>query len=90
MIIEPTEIERTVNKLVIDEQITLSKDLLEILACPVTKAPLRLVGNRLVSTDSASKRSYGFLDGKPLLLEENATPLSEAEWVSAMIDGFKE
>lgn len=66
------------------------KDLLRILACPETKAPLRLTrdGQGLVSTDPKSRRLYRIEDGIPVLLidesrvltpEEHARFLSEAQ-----------
>lgn len=42
--------------------------LLELLRCPVTRAPLRLEGNELVSTSDG--RRYPIRDGIPVLVPE--------------------
>ena len=55
----------------------LDKELLEILVCPVSKAPLvwREDANELVC--KASGLAYPIRDGIPVLLEEEARPLSD-------------
>lgn len=57
----------------------LDKELLEILVCPVSKAPLiwREDANELVC--KASGLAYPIRDGIPVLLEEEARPLSDEE-----------
>ena len=57
----------------------LDKELLEILVCPVSKAPLlwREEQNELVC--KASGLAYPVRDGIPVLLEEEARPLSDDE-----------
>ncbi|MDF1628886.1 MAG: Trm112 family protein [Alcanivoracaceae bacterium] len=57
----------------------LDKELLEILVCPVSKAPLIWLedGNRLAC--KASGLAYPIRDGIPVLLEEEAHPLSDEE-----------
>jgi uncharacterized protein YbaR (Trm112 family) len=55
--------------------------LLPILRCPVSHQPLKLVGEEcLVSTDAETRLRYPIVDGIPVLLEEEATRLSESEW----------
>jgi uncharacterized protein YbaR (Trm112 family) len=57
----------------------LDKELLEILVCPVSKAPLiwREDANELVC--KASGLAYPIRDGIPVLLEEEARSLSDEE-----------
>ena len=57
----------------------LDKELLEILVCPVSKAPRvwREDANELVC--KASGLAYPIRDGIPVLLEEEARPLSDEE-----------
>lgn len=53
--------------------------LLEILACPLSKAPVILDGDRLVSTDPDTRRAYRIDDGIPIMLVEEGTELSPSE-----------
>ena len=53
------------------------KELLEILACPVEKAPLREESDRLVCT--ACGRRYPVRDGIPVMLVEEAESPTAAE-----------
>ena len=57
----------------------MDKHLLDILVCPVTGAPLiwREADQELWS--KAAKLAYPVRDGIPVMLEEEARPLSEAE-----------
>ena len=48
----------------------ISKELLDILACPVCKAPLSLESESLRCTQC--RRIYPIRDGIPILLEEEA------------------
>jgi uncharacterized protein YbaR (Trm112 family) len=59
-------------------------ELLEILACPETKAPLVLDGETLVSTDAKTRRRYRIEDGIPVMLIDESEVLSEAEWREIM------
>jgi len=58
----------------------ISDDLLEILVCPETKAPLVLDGETLVSTDSKTRRRYRIKDNIPVMLIDESEVLSEQEW----------
>lgn len=62
----------------------LSKDLLEILCCPETKADLVLDGDYLVSTDKNTRRCYRIEDDIPIMLIEESEVLSEVEWSAIM------
>lgn len=48
----------------------LDKELLEILACPLDKRPVRLEGDRLVCTECG--RRYPVVDDIPVMLVEEA------------------
>jgi len=57
--------------------------LLPKLRCPVSHQPLKLVAEEcLVSTDAETRLRYPIVDGIPVLLEEEATALSESDWQS--------
>ena len=62
----------------------ISKDLLEILCCPETKAELVLDGETLVSTDEATRRRYRIEDDIPIMLIEESEQLSLEEWTEIM------
>ena len=57
----------------------MNKKLLDILVCPVSKAPLEWdkQNNELVC--KASRLAYPIRDGVPVLLEEEARPLTAEE-----------
>ena len=57
---------------------SLDPELLKILACPESKAPLVLVGNWLYSTDPNTRRRYPIRDGIPIMLPEEARKLDES------------
>jgi uncharacterized protein YbaR (Trm112 family) len=59
--------------------------LLEILVCPVTKAPLVLDRARSELQCKASRLAYPIRDGIPVMLEDEAREMSEAE-VDALRD----
>jgi len=50
--------------------------LLEMLACPLCKAPVRLEGDRLICT--ACGRRYPIRDGIPAMRPEDAEPPDDA------------
>jgi len=62
-----------------EKGMTIDKELLEILACPVSKKPLELSedGNFLVCKES--KLVYKIQDGIPIMLVDEAIPLDEWE-----------
>ncbi|RJP19238.1 MAG: hypothetical protein C4527_27025 [Candidatus Omnitrophota bacterium] len=62
----------------------ISKELLEILACPQTKASVVLDGNWLVSTDPKTRRRYPIKDDIPVMLIEESEEMGEAEWLGVM------
>ncbi|MFZ1289800.1 MAG: hypothetical protein WAR79_06905 [Melioribacteraceae bacterium] len=62
----------------------LSKDLLDILCCPETKADLVLDGNFLISVDKATRRKYRIEDDIPIMLIDESEQLSLEEWTEIM------
>jgi uncharacterized protein len=64
--------------------VSISKELLEILVCPLSKAPLVLDGTTLVSTDKDTRRRYRIEDGIPDLLIEDSEELDPATWTEIM------
>jgi uncharacterized protein YbaR (Trm112 family) len=57
----------------------MDKRLLDILVCPVSKAPLEWRSERNELWCKASRLAYPVRDGIPVMLEEEARPLSEEE-----------
>ena len=62
----------------------ISKELLDILCCPETKADLILDGDTLVSVDKNTRRRYRIEDDIPIMLIEESEQLSMDEWKSIM------
>jgi uncharacterized protein len=62
----------------------ISKELLDILCCPETKADLVLEGNTLVSVDKNTRRRYRIEDDIPIMLIEESEQLNMEEWKSIM------
>lgn len=53
--------------------------LLELLVCPVTKGPLRWNGARSELVSLSARLAYPVRDGIPILLEQEARPVSDEE-----------
>ena len=62
----------------------ISKELLDILCCPETKADLVLEGDTLVSTDKDTRRRYRIEDDIPIMLIDESEQLSMEEWRGIM------
>ena len=62
----------------------ISKELLDILCCPETKADLVLDGNTLVSTDKNTRLRYRIEDDIPVMLIDESEQLSMEEWEEIM------
>ena len=58
----------------------IDKDLLEILVCPKTKAPLVESGDWLYSTDAETRLRYPIRDGIPIMLIEESQAVDPAEF----------
>jgi len=63
----------------------ISKELLEILCCPESKADLVLDGNYLVSVDKETRRRYRIEDDIPIMLIEESEQLDYETWKEIMI-----
>ena len=53
--------------------------LLELLVCPVTKGPLEFKRDTQELVSRSARLAYPVRDGIPVLLENEARPLSDAE-----------
>jgi uncharacterized protein len=62
----------------------ISKELLDILCCPETKADLVLDGETLVSTDKNTRRRYKIENDIPIMLIDESETLSLEEWEKIM------
>jgi len=57
--------------------------LLEILVCPITKGPLDFHKDRQELWSLGARLAYPIRDGIPVMLEEEARPLSDEEVAQA-------
>ena len=64
----------------------LDAELLKILACPESKAPVVEVGDWLYSTDPATRRRYPVRDGIPIMLIDESEVVDETEFQRIMTD----
>ena len=62
----------------------ISKELLDILCCPETKADLVLDGETLVSTDKNTRRLYRIENDIPIMLIDESEKLRVEEWEKIM------
>ncbi|MGK9476835.1 Trm112 family protein [Melioribacter sp. OK-6-Me] len=62
----------------------ISKELLEIICCPESKADLILDGDFLVSTDKETRRRYRIENDIPILLVEESEQLDLETWKEIM------
>ncbi len=62
----------------------ISKELLDILCCPETKADLALDGDFLVSTDKETRRRYRIEEDIPIMLIEESEQLDYETWAEIM------
>lgn len=62
----------------------ISKDLLEILCCPETKADVVLDGEFLVSVDRETRRRYRIEDDIPIMLIDESEQLDVETWTEIM------
>lgn len=53
--------------------------LTELLVCPVTKGPLQYDKKQQELSSRSARLAYPIRDGIPILLEEEARPLTDAE-----------
>lgn len=57
----------------------MDKKLLEILVCPVTKGPLHYDKENQELISRSARLAYPIRDGIPVMLEDEARPISEEE-----------
>ena len=62
----------------------ISEKLLEIMACPLSKAPVVQDGDWIVSTDPKTRKRYPIKDDIPVMLIEESEEMNEAEWRDVM------
>ena len=62
----------------------ISKELLDILCCPESKADLVLDGDFLVSTDKNTRRRYRIENDIPIMLIEESEQLDIETWKQIM------
>lgn len=63
---------------------SISPDLLALLRCPDTRAPLVLDGEFLVSTHPEGRRRYAIAEGIPNMIIEESEVLEPEAWVEIM------
>ena len=59
-------------------------DFLKILCCPVSRKPLRLDGDWLISTDEKTRLRYPIRDGIPVLMENESEEMDVSSWETIM------
>ena len=65
-------------------------DFLEILCCPISRKPLRLEGDWLISTDEKTRRRYPIRDGIPVLMKNESEEMELEHWIAAMQKSSRE
>lgn len=63
----------------------IDKKLLDILVCPVTKGPLKYDRDNQELISKSARLAYPIRDGIPIMLEEEARPLTDEE-----VEGLKD
>jgi len=63
----------------------ISKELLDILCCPETKADIVLDGDYLVSVDKNTRRRYRIENDIPIMLIEESEQLDFDTWKEIML-----
>jgi len=61
-------------------------ELLRIMVCPVTHAPLVQLGDWLYSTDLATRRKYPIRDGIPIMLIDESEVADQTEFDRVMAE----
>lgn len=65
---------------------SIDPQLLSIMVCPASHAPLREVGDWLISTDPDTRRRYPVRDGIPVMLVEESEELTRDDWEKALAE----
>jgi uncharacterized protein YbaR (Trm112 family) len=66
------------------DDIHFPRDLFDLLVCPASRSPLKLINGSLVCTDGDCRRKYSITDGIPILLIEESIILDAAAWRAGM------
>ena len=64
----------------------IDKELLDIMVCPISHAPLKQVGDWLYSTDRETRRRYPVQDGIPIMLVDESEVVEPEEFDRVMKD----
>lgn len=62
----------------------IDQDLLKIMACPVSRAPVVQVGEWIYSTDRQTRRRYPIRDGIPIMLIDDSEVVEPEEFDRVM------
>ncbi|MDA3962068.1 MAG: Trm112 family protein [Planctomycetota bacterium] len=62
----------------------IDQDLFDLLVCPESRAPLKFVDGRLVSTDAKTRRAYRIDEGIPVMLIDESQQLDADAWQALM------
>ena len=62
----------------------LDPELMAILVCPLSHAPLVQEGQTLVSTDPDTRRRYAIVEGIPNMLIDESEEMGVEEWQAIM------
>lgn len=65
-------------------ELPIDQDLFDLLVCPLSRAPLKWVDGRLVSTDGETRRAYRIDGDIPVMLTDEAETLDQATWQHLM------
>ena len=68
----------------------IDKELLSILVCPQSHAPLVEVGDWLYSTDPETRRRYPIRDGVPIMLIDESEVVEQDEFDRLMAEHAKQ
>jgi len=63
-------------------------ELLRIMVCPVTHAPLVQLGDWLYSTDPTTRRKYPIRDGIPIMLIDESEVTDQTEFDRVMTEAI--
>lgn len=64
-------------------------ELLKIMVCPLSHAPLVQVEDWLYSTDAETRRKYPIRDGIPIMLVDESQVVDQEEYKRVMADSGK-
>ena len=68
----------------------IDKELLSILVCPLSHAPVVQIGDWLYSTDPDTRRRYPIRDGIPIMLIDEAETVAPPEFDRLMAENRRQ